>query len=424
MLDLEHYDRKQLKAALEAQVASRKLRRIGKTRYQWIRDVERAPTRERAPGARGGRRPSAGPRIEGHYTRVRAGYGFVEVLGRAAERFPRDILIPAGMEGEALHGDRVSVEIVRRDVRAKRFVGRISAVTSRVHEQIIGTLERSRERLDRWYRRTSCSRRWRSSAARGSPPRLRTRVASPRASDASADADPRTGRRGRGDPRCSRRSGGAVPHHRLRARPAHRVSAGGARRSRALAGRPVASGLRGPPGSAPTCPSSPSTARRRATSTMPSVSRPRPAAASGCGSPSPTSRTTCNRTRRSDAEAARRGTSVYFPDRAIPMLPPQLSTQLCSLNPNVTAWCSSLSSQYDGDGQRHDAHFYRGVIKSHARLTYTQVAAVLSDCRHAGDSRLARRVARAAAAAARHVGADAHALPQSRRGRLARSRPA
>ena len=125
LLDLEQYDHKQLKAALEAQVASRKLRRIGKTRYQWIRDFERAPRGEKGDASRS-RRPivkgetppfAAGEakrgrgafrgHVEGRYSRVRAGYGFVEVLGRAAERFARDILIPAGIEGAALHGDRV-----------------------------------------------------------------------------------------------------------------------------------------------------------------------------------------------------------------------------------------------------------------------------------------------------------------------------
>ena len=49
------------------------------------------------------------------------------------------------MEGSALHGDRVAVEVIRRDLRRRRFVGRITAVTAPVHEQIIGTLEYSRK---------------------------------------------------------------------------------------------------------------------------------------------------------------------------------------------------------------------------------------------------------------------------------------
>jgi len=147
MLSLERYDRKPIKMALESAVASHRLRRVGKTRYQWIRDFERAPqvAREGAAlsrrgtvrvgaspmterGVRSGRSSSRG-RVEGRYSRVRAGYGFVEVLGRAAERFARDILIPAGMEGAALHGDRVEVEIIRRDPRLRRTVGQITAVT-------------------------------------------------------------------------------------------------------------------------------------------------------------------------------------------------------------------------------------------------------------------------------------------------------
>ena len=164
MLDLEHYDRKQIKAALEVAVVRRTLRRIGKTRYQWVREVDRAAAPARTSGARSRRHESHGPAVEGHYSRVRAGYGFVEVLGRAAERFPRDILIPAGMEGEALHGDRVAVEIIRRDLRARRFVGRISAVTGPVHEKIIGTLS-AIAAAGCWYRRVSCCHRWRSSVA-------------------------------------------------------------------------------------------------------------------------------------------------------------------------------------------------------------------------------------------------------------------
>jgi ribonuclease R len=80
-----------------------------------------------------------------------------------------------------------------------------------------------------------------------------------------------------------------------------------------------------------------------------------------------------------DAEAARRGTSVYFPDRAIPMLPPQLSNQLCSLNPGRDRLVLVAELHHDRGGRRRDARFYRGVIRSRARLTYTQVAAVLSD---------------------------------------------
>ncbi|MBI3759892.1 MAG: hypothetical protein HY269_09090, partial [Deltaproteobacteria bacterium] len=146
MLSLEHYDRKAMRSMLDAEVARNTLRRIGKTRYQWIRDVDRAPRAEptgRAPRATKAKRAAAHA-IEGRYTRVRGGYGFVEVLGRKAEHFARDILVPAGMEGAALHGDRVAVEITRRDARQRRTVGRIVAVVEQGHERIIGTLEHDR----------------------------------------------------------------------------------------------------------------------------------------------------------------------------------------------------------------------------------------------------------------------------------------
>ena len=79
-----------------------------------------------------------------------------------------------------------------------------------------------------------------------------------------------------------------------------------------------------------------------------------------------------------DVEAARRGTSVYFPDRAIPMLPPQLSTGLCSLNPDRDRLVLVAELDLDGDGAPLDARFYRGVMRSRARLTYTEVAAALA----------------------------------------------
>jgi ribonuclease R len=80
-----------------------------------------------------------------------------------------------------------------------------------------------------------------------------------------------------------------------------------------------------------------------------------------------------------DAEAAARGTSVYFPDRAIPMLPPQLSTTLCSLNPERERLVLVAELTYDAAGERRAVDCYRAVIRSHARLTYTEVAALLSE---------------------------------------------
>ena len=82
---------------------------------------------------------------------------------------------------------------------------------------------------------------------------------------------------------------------------------------------------------------------------------------------------------RLDTEAYLRGTSVYFPDRCIPMLPEQLSNGICSLNPQVDRLTMTAEMLFDAAGARVEAKFYQSVIKSDARLTYTTVKKVLSD---------------------------------------------
>jgi len=82
---------------------------------------------------------------------------------------------------------------------------------------------------------------------------------------------------------------------------------------------------------------------------------------------------------RLDAEAYLRGTSVYFPDRCIPMLPEQLSNGICSLNPAVDRLTMTAELLFDPAGARVDARFYQSVIKSAARLTYTTVKRILVD---------------------------------------------
>ncbi len=81
-----------------------------------------------------------------------------------------------------------------------------------------------------------------------------------------------------------------------------------------------------------------------------------------------------------DAEAYERGTSVYFPERAVHMFPSELATGLCSLNPNVDRLVQSCLMEVDrqnGAVVRHEMH--DGVIHSRARMTYTEVNAILSD---------------------------------------------
>jgi len=78
-----------------------------------------------------------------------------------------------------------------------------------------------------------------------------------------------------------------------------------------------------------------------------------------------------------DAEAYRRGTSVYFPQYVIPMLPPELSTGICSLNPLVERLAVIVTMEFDRNGRLKATGFARGVIKSQARLTYTEVQRAL-----------------------------------------------
>ena len=78
-----------------------------------------------------------------------------------------------------------------------------------------------------------------------------------------------------------------------------------------------------------------------------------------------------------DLEARLRGTSVYFPDRAIPMLPQELSTDICSLRPNEDRLVLSCIMQLDAKGNIESYEICEGVIASAARMTYTKVHAIL-----------------------------------------------
>lgn len=75
-----------------------------------------------------------------------------------------------------------------------------------------------------------------------------------------------------------------------------------------------------------------------------------------------------------DKEAQRRGNSTYFPGTVIPMLPEILSNELCSLKPNVPRYCVVCQMNITSEGEIKRTRFYRGLMRSHARLTYTEVA--------------------------------------------------
>lgn len=78
-----------------------------------------------------------------------------------------------------------------------------------------------------------------------------------------------------------------------------------------------------------------------------------------------------------DQEAVTRGTSVYFPEQVIPMLPEVLSNGLCSLNPDVDRLCMACEMIIYENGALKDYRFFPAVMCSKARLTYTKVAAML-----------------------------------------------
>jgi ribonuclease R len=90
-----------------------------------------------------------------------------------------------------------------------------------------------------------------------------------------------------------------------------------------------------------------------------------------------------------DVEARLRGTSVYFPDRAIPMLPYELSTDICSLKPQADRLVVSALMEIDHQGEVVAQEFMRGVIRSVERMTYTNVHLLLE-----GDAVLRERYKR------------------------------
>ena len=88
-----------------------------------------------------------------------------------------------------------------------------------------------------------------------------------------------------------------------------------------------------------------------------------------------------------DKEAKNRSTSVYFPEQVIPMLPEILSNGLCSLNPNVDRLCMVCELYLNEQGKVLRSRFFEAVMRSHARLTYTEVAGILVE----GNKKLAKK---------------------------------
>lgn len=80
-----------------------------------------------------------------------------------------------------------------------------------------------------------------------------------------------------------------------------------------------------------------------------------------------------------DDEAVNRGTSVYFPNRVVPMLPEILSNELCSLKPHVDRLCMVCEMHISKQGKVKQYHFHNAVMRSAARLTYEEMAAIVVD---------------------------------------------
>ncbi len=93
-----------------------------------------------------------------------------------------------------------------------------------------------------------------------------------------------------------------------------------------------------------------------------------------------------------DVDAYDRATSVYFPRRVIPMLPEKLSNGLCSLNPEVERLCMVCDMLVSAKGEVLAYQFYPAVMRSHARFTYDEVAAILSNTRGPEAARRRERV--------------------------------
>jgi ribonuclease R len=376
-LELESFDRKQLKQTLEGQVATRRLRRVGKSRYLWVDEAARAaadPVKKKRSAGRAKPVAGRGARVEGRFARVRAGFGFVEVLGKNADDFPRDILIPRGNEGAALHGDRVEVEIVRRDPRLRRVVGRVVGVPGPVHQRIIGTLRRSH-------------RGWCLVPESELLPVVEiTGRERPRESDAGLVALVQL---------TSPAAPGRAPTGEL-----ERVLGNSNDPEVQFLAIAYEHGLRmefgedviEEVGNLPADPVAGDFAAREDLRTLPFVTIDGESARDFDDAVCLEERSGGTRLRVAiadvshyvkpgsaiDGEAASRGTSVYFPDRAIPMLPPELSNTLCSLNPGRDRLVLVAEMDYDTAGRRQRSRFYRGVIRSSARLTYARVASALS----------------------------------------------
>ena len=80
-----------------------------------------------------------------------------------------------------------------------------------------------------------------------------------------------------------------------------------------------------------------------------------------------------------DKEARKRGNSVYFPNLVVPMLPEELSNDLCSLKPNLDRACLTVEIILDNNGIKKTHKFFQSIIKSAKRFTYNEVEDIINN---------------------------------------------
>jgi ribonuclease R len=384
-LGLERWDRREFESVLTKATVQGKLTRIGKNRWR----AATAVARKRVPRRRSRTRSEPGSTepmvMEGRYSRARAGFGFVATTGDDREKIGGDVFVPRGGEAGALHGDKVRVEVRRFDPETGRSTGQVVDVLEQANQHILGRVE-------------SVIRRDGSGA-----PKFRVvphddrlpilEIIGGRELDASAeDANALV----RLTQAPSAREGAKGEVVRIlgdlkdpEVQVLHIAIEAGLRLEFDESLQQAADEL-------PTDPDPEEFLGRRDLRNVPFVtidgesardfddavhleelpeglSRLSVAIADVAHYVLPGSEL--------DQEAVARGTSTYFPDRAIPMLPERLSTELCSLMPDRDRLVLVAEMVHDGRGGRLDVQVYRAVIRSQARLTYTQVAALLSEAK-------------------------------------------
>jgi ribonuclease R len=374
------YDRRVLESLLKRAADAGKVARVGKGRW---RATSEPASRPAAPRRRG-----QGPMVvEGRYSRARGGFGFVATVGEDRERIGGDVFIPRGREADALHSDTVRAEVRRWDASAGRSSGEVVEVVTRANTQILG-------RVEAVFRR-----------GRGAAPRFCVVPHDERLPIIEVVGGKKLDANAEGRTALVRLTDAPTRRHGLQGE-VERLLGDLADPEVQVLQISLEAGLRlefpekvkRAARRLPHDPDPVDFASRKDLRDMPFVTIDG-ASARDYDDAVHLESLGGGRTRlrvaiadvshyvRSgtllDEEAQLRGTSTYFPDRAIPMLPERLSTELCSLMPDRERLVLVAEMVHDRSGVRSGVEVYRAVIRSAARLTYSQVAGVLSEAHSA-----------------------------------------